>query len=91
MTIPNKFQTYLCAGKPILVSANGEVSKLTNINKVGLTSPAENFLKLSNNIIKLYKMSSKETKKFKYNCLKYYKNSFDINKQTKKLLNIFES
>ena len=91
MTIPNKFQTYLCAGKPILVSANGEVSKLTNINKVGLTSPAENFLKLSKNIIKLYKMSSKETKKIKYNCLKYYKYSFDINKQTKKLLNIFES
>ena len=90
MTIPNKFQTYLCAGKPILVSANGEVSKLTKINKVGLTSPAENFLKLSKNIIKLYKMSSNETKKIKYNCLKYYKNSFDINKQTKKLLNIFE-
>ena len=48
-------------------------------------------LKLSKNIIKLYKMSSKETKKIKYNCLKYYKYSFDINKQTKKLLNIFES
>ncbi len=65
MTIPNKFQTYLYVGNPILVSANGEVSKLTKIKKVGLTSPAENFLRLKENILKLYKLNIKELKKIK--------------------------
>ena len=50
-TIPNKFQTYLFAGKPILISADGEVAKLTKNNGVGLISKSENAEQLKNNII----------------------------------------
>ncbi len=76
------------AGKPILVSANGEVAKLTRKNNVGFTSPAENSKKLKDNIVKLYKLNTKQIKKIKKNCNLYYKNSFDLNKQTRKLLSI---
>ncbi len=41
--------------KPILISADGEVSKLTKKYNVGLTSPAENFKLLSKNILELNK------------------------------------
>lgn len=90
-TVPNKFQTYLFAGKPILVSANGEVSKLTRNNKVGFTSPSENSNKLLQNIIKLYNLDEKNLHKFKKNSSKFYKNSFDINKQLKKMIMVMEN
>ena len=90
-TIPNKFQTYLFSGKPILVSANGEVAKLTRNNKVGFTSPAEDSIKLVDNAIKLYKLNKKDEKKIKQNSLKFYENSFNINKQVNKLIKIMEN
>tara|TARA_B100001250_G_C19736770_1_gene761112 strand:+ start:121 stop:1335 length:1215 start_codon:yes stop_codon:yes gene_type:complete len=90
LTIPNKFQTYLYAKKPILVSANGEVAKLTRKNNVGFTSPAENSKKLKDNIVKLYKLNTKQINKIKKNCNLYYRNSFDLNKQTRKLLSIMD-
>lgn len=90
-TIPNKFQTYLFSGKPILVSANGEVAKLTRNNKVGFTSPAEDSIKLVDNAIKLYKLNKKNEKKIKQNSLKFYENSFNINKQVNKLIKIMEN
>ena len=90
LTVPNKFQTYLYSGKPILVSANGEVARLTKKNKVGLISPAENSQKLKHNIISLSKLNFKKIRKIKINCKKLYKKSYDINKQAQKLINIMQ-
>jgi len=91
LTIPNKFQTYLYAGKPIIISADGEVANIAKRNNVGLTSPAENYFKLKKNIIHLSKLNSKEIYKIKINCKKLYKNSYDINKQTRKLIKIMQT
>ena len=74
-----------------MVSANGEVAKLTRNNKVGFTSPAEDSIKLVDNAIKLYKLNKKDEKKIKQNSLKFYENSFNINKQVNKLIKIMEN
>ena len=91
LTIPLKFMTYLYAGKPIIVSADGEVANIAKRNNVGLTSPAENSFKLKKNIIHLSKLNSKKIYKIKINCKKLYKKSYDINKQTKKLIKIMQT
>ena len=90
-TIPNKFQTYLFAGKPILISADGEVAKLTKTNGVGLISKSENAEKLKNNIIKLKKFSKIKLKRINKNCINFYKKSYSINMQVKKLIKIMEN
>ena len=90
-TIPNKFQTYLFAGKPILISADGEVAKLTKTNGVGLISKSENAEKLKNNIIKLKKFSKIKIKRINKNCINFYKKSYSINMQVKKLIKIIEN
>ena len=90
-TIPNKFQTYLFAGKPILISADGEVAKLTKNNGVGLISKSENAEQLKNNIIKLKKLSKIKLKRINKNCTNFYKKSYSINMQVIKLIKIMES
>lgn len=89
LTIPNKFQTYLYAKKPLLVSADGEVSRMTKKYAVGLTSPSENYQVLSKNIIKLYKGNNTVIDKYKSNCEKLYNEKFNIKNQAQKLFNFF--
>ena len=90
-TIPNKFQTYLYAGKPILVSANGEVAKLTNKKKVGLVSKSENSDELKKNIIQITKYNARMLKRINKNCINFYKDSFSIDMQVTKIINILNN
>ena len=90
-TIPNKFQTYLYAGKPILISANGEVARLAKKNQLGLISNAENSEKLKENIIKLTSFKMNKIKKIKKNCINFYNYKYNINNQVNKLINIMEN
>ena len=83
-----KFQTYLFAKNPIIVSADGEVAKLTKKNKVGLVSNSENSKRLAANIIKISKFKSLQLKKIKNNCINFYNKSYNINGQVKKLIKI---
>lgn len=53
ITIPAKTQSCLACGKPVLVSANGEVCSIINKSKSGLCSSAGNIEELVQNIIKL--------------------------------------
>ena len=78
----------MLAGKPVLISANGEVSRLAKKNKVGLVSIAENSKKLAENIINVSKFKSLRLKKIKKNCLNFYNKSYNINTQTQKLIKI---
>ena len=47
LTIPAKIQSYLACGKPIIASIDGEGAKIVNDAKCGVTSPAEDSVKLS--------------------------------------------
>lgn len=91
LTIPQKFSTYLAVGKPLVISADGEVAQITNKFKVGLTGNAENYNQLAKNILKLYKSKKSKTKKIETNCKKLFKEKFEINNQSKKLLNLIYS
>ena len=91
ITIPAKVQSYLACGKPILAMINGESSKLINDAGAGLTCSAEDSVGLSNNILKMSKISSNEIKKMGENSINYYKKYFDRQMLFKKAENIFKS
>lgn len=59
-TIPSKVQHYMCAGKPIVCSANGATSKLIADSKSGLACAAEDANALAAQVLKLYQMSENE-------------------------------
>lgn len=88
LTIPQKFATYLSIGKPLLIAADGEVNRLTKLHNVGFCSPSENAKKLSTNIQILFRQGSNYYKIIKKNSQNLFKNYFDLNLQTIKLLQI---
>jgi colanic acid biosynthesis glycosyl transferase WcaI len=85
VTVPAKIMSYLAAGKPIILSMDGEASNLIN-NKIqcGYASPAEDWESLSKNIEKMYKLSptlkDKMGKKAKIYHLKYFERNVVMNK-----------
>lgn len=78
-TIPAKTQSYLACGKPILVSANGEVQKVIIESKSGYVSESGDAEKLAKNIIKLMELDIEERKILGENATKYYKKYFNKN------------
>jgi glycosyltransferase involved in cell wall biosynthesis len=47
MTLPSKFQSYLCSGKPIIGAIDGAASQAIKISGCGKTVPAGNFIGLA--------------------------------------------
>jgi glycosyltransferase involved in cell wall biosynthesis len=90
LTVPNKFQTYLYAGKPIIASANGEISKIIKTQKIGFADKAEDSDLLKKNIIKLF-LKKKILKRISVISKKFYEKNYNINKQSLKLLNIIKN
>ena len=86
-TIPGKLQSYLACGKPIVGALDGIGKQIIEDSNSGFCADSEDVIGLSENIIKLNKMSSKELDTFGVNGLDYFNNHF--NKE--KLLNDFEA
>lgn len=85
-TVPGKVQSYMAAGKPIIGSINGETQKIINNSESGYCCGAEDFIALTNLIIK-FKESSNETKvKMAQNSYYYYLNNFSKEKFFHKLI-----
>jgi len=64
LTIPAKVNSYLAAGKPIVLSMNGAAFELINdVVHCGYASPAEDAKALAKNIEKLYKMTAAQREK----------------------------
>lgn len=77
ITIPAKTQSCLACGRPILVSADGEVRDVINEAQAGLTSASEDVGAFVENIIKFVELSPEDRKKMGKNALEYSKNHFD--------------
>ncbi len=77
VTVPNKIQAYLAAGRPIIACLNGEGARLVVGADAGLSTPAEDAEALADTVLQLYKMSSTERKKMGDNGRKYYQEHFD--------------
>ena len=89
-TIPGKLQSYLACGKPIIGSLDGIGSDIIVESNSGFASEAENSKLLAENILKLYKSSSKLRKEFSTNSLEYFKMNFNKESLLNRLENIFQ-
>jgi glycosyltransferase involved in cell wall biosynthesis len=78
-TLPNKMQSYMAAGKPIIGAIDGETAKIISESQCGICTPAEDFMKLAESMIMFTK--NKENN-FKYgdNAKKYYIQNFTFEK-----------
>ncbi len=77
MTIPAKTQSCMACGKPILVSADGEVQEIIRDSGSGLVSNAEDAEGLTENIINLMNMTPAERTKISQNALSYSNLNFN--------------
>lgn len=77
-TIPSKLQSYLSSGKPIIVSANGEVKKIVTNANAGLVCSAEDPQALASKVLELYNMKPQERKLLGENGYQYFKSNFDM-------------
>ncbi|SDH87424.1 Glycosyltransferase involved in cell wall bisynthesis [Planococcus glaciei] len=59
-TLPNKVQSYMAAGKPILGAINGETAKVVNQAECGFIVEAENHYALAKTIEKFVDIKNKE-------------------------------
>jgi glycosyltransferase involved in cell wall biosynthesis len=89
-TIPGKLQSYLACGKPIIGSLDGIGSDIIVESNSGFASEAENSKLLAENILKLYKSSSKLRKEFSTNSVEYFKKNFNKEFLLKRLEDIFQ-
>ena len=77
ITIPAKTQSCFACGKPILVSADGEVQEIIRSAQAGLVSDAEDIEGLVVNIKRLCEMDKNEREQFGKNVLKYSSEHFN--------------
>ena len=84
-TIPNKLQSYMAMGKPILGSINGSVKQIIAEADCGYCVKAEDSEGLAESIIKFSKLNENERGRFAMNSLHYYKNNFTKDKFIKNI------
>ena len=89
-TIPGKLQSYLACGKPIIGSLDGIGNEIIIESNSGFSGEAENSKLLAENILKLYKSSSKQRKEFSTNSVEYFKKNFNKDFLLDRLENIFQ-
>ncbi len=87
---PSKTLSYLCAGKPILISApkNNLASMIISENKCGLVSEPFNEYGIADGIKEL--LSQDNIEEMSFNSRTYAENYFIISKITNKFLDIFK-
>ncbi|ADU24036.1 glycosyltransferase family 4 protein [Ruminococcus albus] len=90
ITIPAKTQSCMACGKPILVSADGEVQDIIKEAKAGLVSGSEDVDALTNNIVLLKNTSINELNEMGNNALKYYSENFEKKKLMDRMDKILE-
>lgn len=81
MTVPNKVQAYLAAGRPILACLNGEGACLVEQEaQAGLSVPAQDAKALAAAVLQLYQMPAEDRAKLGANGRRYFKAHFDHDK-----------
>ena len=85
VTLPAKVQSYMASGKPIIAAISGEGNRIINDSKCGLVGEAEDYVKLYENVIKLFNMNEEERNCLGMNGKKYFNNNFTREKLLKQL------
>jgi glycosyltransferase involved in cell wall biosynthesis len=77
LTVPNKVQAYLAAGRPILACLNGEGARIVNEAGAGLTVPAGDAAALAAAVLQLYHLSPEKRSEMGANGRRHFKTNFD--------------
>jgi glycosyltransferase involved in cell wall biosynthesis len=86
MTVPNKLQAYMAAGRPILACLNGEGARLVAEAQAGLSSPAQDAKALAAAALQLFRMPTEVRTQLGANGLRYFKAHFDHDKLVDELI-----
>ncbi|MGG1676536.1 glycosyltransferase family 4 protein [Neobacillus sp. NRS-1170] len=88
-TLPNKVQSYMAAGKPILGAIDGETQIVIKDANCGFCAPAEDYKSFAE-VIK--KFINEEDKHIEYgeNARSYYQNNFSKKKYMDRLISLFK-
>lgn len=76
LTLPHKVQTYMAAGKPILVSSDGETARVVNDSKCGFSAPAGNPVAFADAVRSFLALPSEVRTRMGQNAQVYYSNHF---------------
>jgi len=77
LTVPNKIQSYLAYGKPVLAMLNGEGSSIIEEANAGLSCKAGDYNNLAKNIESLYRYDKTDLSKMGENAKKYCHENFN--------------
>lgn len=87
MTVPNKVQAYMAAGRPILACLNGEGARLVAEEaQAGLSVPAQDAKALAAAVLHLYQMPAEDRARLGANGRRYFKAHFDHDKLVDELM-----
>lgn len=86
MTVPNKVQAYMAAGRPILACLNGEGARLVAEAQAGLSVPAQDAKALAAAVLQLYQMPVGDRAQLGANGRRYFKAHFDHDKLVDELM-----
>ncbi len=91
LTVPNKVQAYMAAGRPIIACLNGEGASLVVEAGAGLATPAEDASALADTILRLYRLSPSERDTMGSNGSRYYQEHFNHERLIDQLIEILQS
>ena len=91
ITLPAKVQSCFACGKPIIVSADGEVQNVVNEAKAGLCSDAEDLVGFVKNIGKMIGLPQEQRDEMGNNALDYAIACFNKKKKMDRLDEVFKS
>jgi glycosyltransferase involved in cell wall biosynthesis len=77
-TIPSKLQGYLAAGKPVIVSSDGEPANVLRSANAGLTCPPGDAPALAKAVLTLFEMTSQERASLGENGHNYFMANFHL-------------
>lgn len=89
-TVPSKVQAYLCAGRPIIASINGEAARVIVEAKSGLVCSAEDSGGLADKMSELFYMSQAEREVIGENGRRYFLENFELKQKCTELIDILQ-
>jgi glycosyltransferase involved in cell wall biosynthesis len=89
ITLPSKIQSYMYAGKPLLMGMRGEAERLINCAAAGITVTPEDPKSIAAGAITLAAMSRSEREALGQNGREYYERELSMHKGMQKFADVF--
>jgi glycosyltransferase involved in cell wall biosynthesis len=91
ITIPSKTQTYMAAGRPILMAVDGDAADLVRRANCGIACDPENPERLANAVETLAAMSVEQRRTLGENGRRFYESTMSLNAGTRAFEAIFRT